>query len=133
MRTSTLQSSKASSRLWKLLAALLLVWILIPVGQVSARNRKACWVLTKHLVNGNARGTLTFTYAEGDNLMGKKLLNNKVVDASSPEGDLILDGEPIDETCHSYWVEKGSVSKDKIETVVFDASFANFKPTSCKE
>ena len=65
--------------------------------------------------------------------MGKKLLNNKVVDASSPEGDLILDGEPIDETCHSYWVEKGSVSKDKIETVVFDASFANFKPTSCKE
>lgn len=136
MRTSTLQSSKASSRLWKLLAALLLVWILIPVGQVSAQNggtEKACWVLTKPIVNGNARGTLTFTYAEGDNLMGKKLLNNKVVDASSPEGDLILDGEPIDETCHSYWVEKGSVSKDKIETVVFDASFANFKPTSCKE
>lgn len=136
MRTSTLQSSKASSRLWKLLAALLLVWLLIPVGQVSAQNsgtEKACWVLTKPIVNGNARGTLTFTYAEGDNLMGKKLLNNKVVDASSPEGDLILDGEPIDETCHSYWVEKGSVSKDKIETVVFDASFANFKPTSCKE
>lgn len=136
MRTSTLQSSKASSRLWKLLAALLLVWLLIPVGQVSAQNsgtEKACWVLTKPIVNGNARGTLTFTYAEGDNLMGKKLLNNKVVDASSPEGDLILNGEPIDETCHSYWVEKGSVSKDKIETVVFDASFANFKPTSCKE
>lgn len=136
MRTTTLQSSKASSRLWKLLAALLLVWLLIPVGQVSAQNsgtEKACWVLTKPIVNGNARGTLTFTYAEGDNLMGKKLLNNKVVDASSPEGDLILDGEPIDETCHSYWVEKGSVSKDKIETVVFDASFANFKPTSCKE
>lgn len=136
MRTSTLQSSKASSRLWKLLAALLLVWLLIPVGQVSAQNsgtEKACWVLTKPIVNGNARGTLTFTYAEGDNLMGKKLLNNKVLDASSPEGDLILDGEPIDETCHSYWVEKGSVSKDKIETVVFDASFANFKPTSCKE
>lgn len=136
MRTSTLQSSKASSRLWKLLAALLLVWLLIPVGQVSAQNsgtEKACWVLTKPIVNGNARGTLTFTYAEGDNLMGKKLSNNKVVDASSPEGDLILDGEPIDETCHSYWVEKLSVSKDKIETVVFDASFANFKPTSCKE
>lgn len=136
MRTTTLQSSKASSSLWKLLAALLLVWLLIPVGQVSAQNsgtEKACWVLTKPIVNGNARGTLTFTYAEGDNLMGKKLLNNKVVDASSPEGDLILDGEPIDETCHSYWVEKGSVSKDKIETVVFDASFANFKPTSCKE
>lgn len=136
MRTSTLQSSKASSRLWKLLAALLLVWLLIPVGQVSAQNsgtEKACWVLTKPIVNGNARGTLTFTYAEGDNLMGKKLLNNKVLDASSPEGDLILDGEPIDETCHSYWVEKGSVSKDKIETVVFDASFANFKPTFVKE
>ena len=137
MRTSTLQSSKASSRLWKLLAALLLVWLLIPVGQVSAQNsgtENACWVLTKPIVNGNARGTLTFTNAKGDNLMGKKLLNNKVVDASSPEGDLILDGEPIDETCHSYWLEKPSVcEKKQIETVVFDESFAIFRPTSCQK
>lgn len=39
MRTTTLQSSKASSRLWKLFAAMLLVWLLIPVGQVSAQTR----------------------------------------------------------------------------------------------
>lgn len=136
MRTSTLQSSKANSRLWKLLAALLLVWLLIPVGQVSAQNsgtEKACWVLTKPIVNGNARGTLTFTYAEGDNLKGKKLYNNKVVGANSPDGEVILDGEPIKDDCRSYWVKKQSVEKREIETVVFDASFANFKPTSCKE
>lgn len=136
MRTSTLQSSKANSRLWKLLAALLLVWLLIPVGQVSAQNsgtEKACWVLTKPIVNGNARGTLTFTYAEGDNLKGKKLYNNKVVGANSPDGEVILDGEPIKDDCRSYWVEKQSVEKKDIETVVFDASFANFRPTSCKE
>lgn len=39
MRTSTLQSSKASSSLWKLFAALLLVWILVPIGQASAQNK----------------------------------------------------------------------------------------------
>lgn len=39
MRTTTLQSSKASSRLWKLFAALLLVWILVPIGQASAQNK----------------------------------------------------------------------------------------------
>lgn len=38
MRTTTLQSSKASSRLWKLFAALLLVWILVPIGQASAQE-----------------------------------------------------------------------------------------------
>ena len=38
MRTTTLQSSKASS-LWKLFAALLLVWILVPIGQASAQNK----------------------------------------------------------------------------------------------
>ena len=46
MRTTTLQSSKASSRLWKLFAAMLLVWLLIPVGQVSAQTSgtlKAYW------------------------------------------------------------------------------------------
>lgn len=39
MRTTTLQSSKASSSLWKLFAAMLLVWILVPIGQVSAQNK----------------------------------------------------------------------------------------------
>lgn len=136
MRTTTLQSSKASSSLWKLFAALLLAWICVPMSQVSAQTKgtaKACWVLTKPIVNGNARGTLTFTYAEGDNLKGKKLYNNKVVGANSPDGEVILDGEPIKDDCRSYWVEKQSVEKKDIETVVFDASFANFRPTSCKE
>ena len=39
MRTTTLQPSKASSSLWKLFAALLLVWILVPIGQASAQNK----------------------------------------------------------------------------------------------
>lgn len=39
MRTTTLQSSKASSSLWKLFAALLLVWILVPIRQASAQNK----------------------------------------------------------------------------------------------
>lgn len=39
MRTTTLQSSKASSSLWKLFAAMLLVWILAPIGQASAQNK----------------------------------------------------------------------------------------------
>ncbi len=41
MRTTTLQSSKASSRLWKLFAALLLVWILVPIGQASAQENSS--------------------------------------------------------------------------------------------
>lgn len=39
MRTTTLQSSKASSSLWKLFVAMLLVWILVPIGQASAQNK----------------------------------------------------------------------------------------------
>ena len=39
MRTTTLQSSKASSSLWKLFAVLLLVWILVPIGQASAQKK----------------------------------------------------------------------------------------------
>lgn len=39
MRTTTMQSSKASSSLWKLFAALLLVWIHVPIGQASAQNK----------------------------------------------------------------------------------------------
>lgn len=140
MRTSTLRASKAHVSLWKLFAALLLAWICVPMSQVSAQTKgtaKACWVLTKPIVNGNARGTLTFTYAEGDNLKGKKLYNNKVVDASSPVGEEILDGEPIDNACHPYWIEKnsesGTVGNERIETVVFDESFAAFRPTSCQK
>ena len=81
MRTSTLRASKAHVSLWKLFAALLLAWICVPMSQASAQTNgteKACWVLTKPTVKGNARGTLTFTYAEGNNLKGKKLYNNKV-------------------------------------------------------
>lgn len=140
MRTSTLRASKAHVSLWKLFAALLLAWICVPMSQASAQTNgteKACWVLTKPTVKGNARGTLTFTYAEGNNLKGKKLYNNKVVDASSADGDLIFDGEPIDAKCTPEWTKKhsesGSVGNERIETVVFDESFAKFKPTSCKE
>lgn len=136
MRTSTSRASKAHVSLWKFFAALLLAWICVPMSQVSAQTyetAKACWVLTKPIVNGNARGTLTFTYAEGDNLKGKKLYNNEVVDASSAVGEEIVDGEPIDDTCHPYWLEKQSVEKKDIKTVVFDASFAAFRPTSCKK
>lgn len=51
MRTTTLQSSKASSRLWKLFAALLLVWILVPIGQASAQETSS--------TNNGSRSTLT--------------------------------------------------------------------------
>ena len=50
MRTTTLQSSKASSRLWKLFAALLLVWILVPIGQASAQEKSSA--------NDGSRSTL---------------------------------------------------------------------------
>lgn len=51
MRTTTLQSSKATSRLWKLFAALLLVWILVPIGQASAQETSS--------TNNGPRSTLT--------------------------------------------------------------------------
>lgn len=51
MRTMTTQSSKASSRLWKLFAALLLVWILVPIGQASAQENSS--------PNDGSRSTLT--------------------------------------------------------------------------
>ena len=50
MRTMTTQSSKATSRLRKLFAAMLLVWLLIPVGQVSAQTSgtlKAYWKFSR--------------------------------------------------------------------------------------
>lgn len=51
MRTTTLHSSKATSRLWKLFAALLLVWILVPIGQASAQETSS--------TNNGSRSTLT--------------------------------------------------------------------------
>lgn len=51
MRTTTLQSSKAQSSLWKLFAALLLVWILVPIGQASAQETSS--------TNDGSRSTLT--------------------------------------------------------------------------
>lgn len=51
MRTMTTQSSKVSSRLWKLFAAMLLVWILVPIGQVSAQEKSS--------TNDGPRSTLT--------------------------------------------------------------------------
>lgn len=135
MKTSTSRAFKAHVSLWKFFAALLLAWICVPMSQASAQNtgeEVACWVLTKPTVNGKGRGTLTFTtYAGGGNLYGKKLYNNQVVDATSPDGVEILDGAPIDANCTPEWTEKSTVSKEEINTVVFDASFAQFRPTSC--
>lgn len=51
MRTTTLQSSKASSSLWKLFAAMLLVWILVPIGQASAQGTSS--------TNNGSKSTLT--------------------------------------------------------------------------
>lgn len=52
MRTTTLQSSKASSSLWKLFAALLLVWILVPIGQASAQNKATASNGTENTIEG---------------------------------------------------------------------------------
>lgn len=52
MRTTTLQSSKASSSLWKLFAALLLVWTLVPIGQVSAQNKATASNGTENTIGG---------------------------------------------------------------------------------
>lgn len=52
--------------------------------------------------------------------------------ASSDKGELIIDGAAIDpQKCLPEWTEKNTVSKEEIKTVVFDESFAQFKPTSC--
>lgn len=52
MRTTTLQSSKASSSLQKLFAALLLVWILVPIGQASAQNKATASNGTENTIGG---------------------------------------------------------------------------------
>ena len=46
-------------------------------------------------------------------------------------GDEIKDGSSININCTPEWTENSTVSKEEINTVVFDASFAQFKPTSC--
>lgn len=51
MRTTTLQSSKASSSLWKLFAALLL-GILVPIGQASAQNKATASNGTENTIRG---------------------------------------------------------------------------------
>lgn len=138
MKTSTFRAFKAHVSLWKFFAALLLAWICVPMSQASAQNQGtevACWVLTKP----EGKGTLTFTYAYvgEDGLQGKKLYNNKVVDAGSPVGEKIHDGAAIDpKNCLPVWLKTGKydpVRKEHIETVVFDESFEQFKPTSCKK
>ena len=52
MRTTTLQSSKASSSLWKLFVAMLLVWILVPIGQASAQNKATASNGTENTIGG---------------------------------------------------------------------------------
>lgn len=52
MRITTLQSSKASSSLWKLFAAMLLVWILVPIGQASAQNKATASNGTENTIGG---------------------------------------------------------------------------------
>lgn len=52
MRTTTLQSSKASSSLRKLFAAMLLVWILVPIGQASAQNKATASNGTENTIGG---------------------------------------------------------------------------------
>lgn len=52
MRTTTLQASKASSSLWKLFAAMLLVWILVPIGQASAQNKATASNGTENTIGG---------------------------------------------------------------------------------
>ena len=47
-----MQSSKASSSLWKLFAAMLLVWILVPIGQASAQNKATASNGTENTIEG---------------------------------------------------------------------------------
>lgn len=140
MRTTTLQSSKATSRLWKLFAALLLVWLLIPVGQVSAQTTgsgtaKPCWAYTRP----NGVPTLTFFKTETDltRFNGYKLDGTTILGKNATTGDKIIEGEPFDQTYWTpSWNHKQSIinepSKDGIRKVVFDATFGDVYPTSCK-
>lgn len=109
MRTTTLQSSKASSRLWKLFAAMLLVWLLIPVGQVSAQTRgtlKAYWKFSRP---DGTHGQLNLFCA-----------------ASGTEGNEITDW------ANPGWQTPIGFQLREIETVVIEESFKSNYPTSCK-
>lgn len=110
MRTTTLQSSKASSSLWKLFAALLLVWLLIPVGQVSAQTSgtlKAYWKFSRpNGTNGQLNLFCAASGAEG----------NEITDWAKPG-----------------WQHTGAFHQKEIETVVIEESFKNALPTSCHE
>lgn len=109
MRTTTLQSSKATSRLWKLFAALLLVWLLIPVGQVSAQTRgtlKAYWKFSRP---DGTHGQLNLFCA-----------------ASGTEGNEITDW------ANPGWRTPIGFQLREIETVVIEESFKSNYPTSCK-
>lgn len=108
MRTTTLQSSKASSSLWKLFAAMLLVWLLIPVGQVSAQTSgtlKAYWKFSRP---DGTHGQLNLFCA-----------------ASGAEGNEITDW------AKPGWQHTGAFHQKDIETVVIEESFKNALPTSC--
>lgn len=138
MRTTTLQSSKATSRLWKLFAAMLLVWLLIPVGQVSAQisgsgTAKPCWVYTRP--NGVPTLTLLKTETNLDQFNGYKLNGTTILDKSATTGDEIIEGEPFDQTTwYAYWNEKANITHQtatKVKKVIFDATFADVHPTSC--
>lgn len=109
MRTTTLQSSKASSSLWKLFAAMLFVWLLIPVGQVSAqtsRTPKAYWKFSRP---DGTHGQLNLFCA-----------------ASSTDGNEITDW------ANPGWQTPIGFEQKEIETVVIEESFKSTYPTSCK-
>lgn len=110
MRTSTLRASKASSSLWKLFAAILLVWLLIPVGQVSAQNSgtlKAYWKFSRP---DGTHGQLNLFCAASD-----------------------AEGNEITDWAKPGWQHTGAFHQKDIETVVIEESFKNALPTSCKE
>lgn len=110
MRTSTSRASKAHVSLWKLFAALLLVWLLIPVGQVSAQTSetlKAYWKFSRpNGTNGQLNLFCAASGAEG----------NEITDWAKPG-----------------WQHTGAFHQKEIETVVIEESFKNALPTSCHE
>lgn len=110
MRTTTLQSSKASSSLWKLFAAMLFVWLLIPVGQVSAQK------------SGTLKAYWRFTRPDGTH--GQL---NLFCAASGAEGNEITDW------ANPGWQHTAAFHQKDIETVVIEESFNNALPTSCRE
>ena len=103
MRTTTFTPPKASSRLWKLLAAMLFVWLLIPVGQVSAQTsgKTGYWKW-----DGT---TLTLT--------------------CNPNGD--TEFRQIEIWQYPGWTTSGVDIRSKVKTVKIDESFKDARPTTC--